>query len=241
MGDLLGAVLVDHVVVRHRDRVGVAEVDLVLSGPRFPLGGLHADAGAVHPVADLPDQRLVVGRGEDVVVEDVRDRGGEVPVVLRVRLFVALLEQEELELGAEHRRVAERLGALDLGFQHLPRRGLDVRTVMREHVAEHERRALEPRDAAKGREVRREPEVAVALVPARERIAGDRIHLHLEREQVVAALDAVLGRLLDEELAVEPLAHQAPLHVGEGDDDGVDRAVSRPPTAVPRKRSRARE
>ena len=52
----------------------------------------------MHPVADLPDQRLVVGRGEDVVVEDVRDRGGEVLVVLRVRLFVALLEQEELEL-----------------------------------------------------------------------------------------------------------------------------------------------
>ena len=30
--------------------------------------------------------------------------------------------------------------------------------------------------------------------------------------------------LLDEELAVEPLAHQPALHVGEGDDDRVDRA-----------------
>ena len=30
--------------------------------------------------------------------------------------------------------------------------------------------------------------------------------------------------LLDEELAVEPLSHQPALHVGEGDDDRVDRA-----------------
>ena len=31
--------------------------------------------------------------------------------------------------------------------------------------------------------------------------------------------------LLDEELGVQALAHQPPLHVGEGDDDGVDRAA----------------
>jgi hypothetical protein len=35
----------------------------------------------------------------------------------------------------------------------------------------------------------------------------------------------VLGfHLLDEELAVEPFSHQPALHVGEGDDDRVDRA-----------------
>ena len=36
----------------------------------------------------------------------------------------------------------------------------------------------------------------------------------------------VLGAdLLDEELAVEPLPHETALHVGEGDDHGVDRAA----------------
>ncbi len=75
------------------------------------------------------------------------------------------------------------------------------------------------------REVRREPEIAVALVPARQCVAGNGVHLHLEREEVVTALDAVLGCFLDEELAVETLAHQAPLHVREGDDDRVDRAA----------------
>ena len=73
----------------------------------------------------------------------------------------------------------------------------------------------------------REREVAVALLPARDLVARDRLHLHVEREQVVAALDRVLGLdLLDEELAVEPLSEQPALHVGEGDDDRVDRRRS---------------
>jgi hypothetical protein len=93
------------------------------------------------------------------------------------------------------------------------------------HVAEDERGALEPRDAAQRREVGDHPEIAVAALPARECITGYRVHLHLEREQVVAALHRMPGpHLVDEELAVEALAHQPPLHVGERHDDGVDRA-----------------
>ena len=73
-------------------------------------------------------------------------------------------------------------------------------------------------------EVGLEPEVAVAALPARHRVARHRVHLHLEREQVVAALDLVAGvELLEEELRVEALAHQAALHVGERGDDRVDR------------------
>src|SRR5437764_1241140 len=83
--DLLGTVLVDDVVVGHRQRIGVAEVDLLLPRPRLALRCLDVDARAVHPVADLPEQRLVVARGEDVVVEDVRNRGREVVVALAVR------------------------------------------------------------------------------------------------------------------------------------------------------------
>ena len=142
-----------------------------------------------------------------------------------VRLGVGLLEQIELELGAEHRREAERLRPLDLRAQHLARRGRHGRAVVPADVAEDERRRLEPRDPPQRRQVGREREVAVAALPARERVARDRIHLHLEREQVVAALDRVArADLLDEELAVQALAQQPALHVGERDDDRVDRA-----------------
>ena len=97
---------------------------------------------------------------------------------------------------------------------------------MPEHVAEHERGRLEPGDPAQRRHVRLDREVPVALLPARDRVPGHRIHLHLQREQVVAALDGMLRlHLLDEELGVEALPHQASLHVGERDDDGVDLAA----------------
>src|SRR5947208_11923553 len=71
---LLGAVLVDRVTVGGRQRVGEAEVDLVLPGPGLALRAFDWYAGGLHAVADLADQRLVVGGREHVVVEDVRDR-----------------------------------------------------------------------------------------------------------------------------------------------------------------------
>ena len=71
-----------------------------------------------------------------------------------------------------------------------------------------------------------EPEVAVAALPARDLVPGLRVHFHVEAEQVVAALDLVAAvHLGDEELGVQALAHQAPLHVGERDDHRVDLAA----------------
>ena len=94
-------------------------------------------------------------------------------------------------------------------------------------TSQDERRPLEPRDPPQRREIRDHPEVAVAAFPARDRVPRDRVHLHLEREQVVAALDRMArADLVDEELAVQPLAQQAALHVGERDHDGVDRTDS---------------
>ncbi len=66
-------------------------------------------------------------------------------------------------------------------------------------------------------------EVAVAALPARHRVAGLGVHLHVEREQVVAALEGPWLDLLEEEVRLLALAHQPALHVGEGADDRVDR------------------
>ena len=97
---------------------------------------------------------------------------------------------------------------------------------MPEDVAEDERRPFQPRNPPQRVQVGLEEEVAVAPLPVGDRIPGDGVHLHVEREQVVAALDAVLGDLaFEEELPVHALPHEAALHVGEGDDDRVDRAA----------------
>jgi hypothetical protein len=158
-----------------------------------------------------------------VVVEDVRDRRRQILVAALVRLLVALLVEEELELGAEHRLEAKRAAAVDLRLQHLPRGRRDRRAVMPLNVAEHERGRLVPRDPPQCAEVGLEAEVAVPALPARHRVARDGVHLHLEGEEVVAAFDLVTGvELLQEEVRMEALAHQAPLHVGERRDHRVD-------------------
>ena len=88
--DLLGAVLVDHVVVGHRQGVREPEVDLLLARPRLALRGLDPDPCRLHVVPDRAEQRLVVRRGEDVVVEDVRDGRRQALIALRVRVRVCL-------------------------------------------------------------------------------------------------------------------------------------------------------
>ena len=93
---------------------------------------------------------------------------------------------------------------------------------MVDHVAEHQRGAVQPGDPAQGREVRPDGEVAVAEIPGRRRVARDRLHLHVDREQIVAGVHLV-RHLLDEEVPGHALADQPALHVGEAGQDGVDR------------------
>ena len=93
------------------------------------------------------------------------------------------------------------------------------------HVAENHRRGVEPREDPQRVEVRHHVEVAVAAGPVGHLVAGDRVHLHVDRHQVVASLGrlAVVGGL-DEVFGIDALAHESALHIGEGDDNGVDRA-----------------
>src|SRR5919198_1334185 len=145
--DLLGAVLVDDVPVRRRHRVGEAEVDLVLARPGLALRELDRDARVAHPAAEVADHVLVEGGREDVVVEDVGDRGRDPAEVLLVRLRVGVLEEVELELRGEHRQVAALERTFDLSLQDLARRLDDRSPVLPADVAEDERRPVEPRDA----------------------------------------------------------------------------------------------
>ncbi len=64
--------------------------------------------------------------------------------------------------------------------------------------------------------------VAVAELPIRERVARDRLHLHVVREQVVAGVRAILGDAFEKEIRVDSLAHETPVEVGEDDDDRID-------------------
>ena len=223
--DLLGAVAVDDVVVGHAQRLLVAEVDLVLAEVALALGVLDEHARARHAEPDRAHDRLDHRRAEDRVVDVVGVGGPQVAPALGARRLVGLVEEDELELGARVGRPAALGEALELAAQHLARRGGDGRAVVPEQVALHHDGALEPRDAPQRREVGHEDEVAVAALPRRHRVARHRVHVDVDREQVVAALGAVLGDAVDERAGGQPLALQAALHVAHRDDDGVDPAA----------------
>ena len=124
-GDLLGRVLVDRVAIGHLERLGVLEVDLVLSEARLALRELHRDTRVVDAVADRADEVLVAGGLQHVVVLDVGAVRREPRVPLRGGFLVAVAEQDELELRATLDRVPGLLGAGDLAAQDLTRRDLD--------------------------------------------------------------------------------------------------------------------
>ena len=84
-------------------------------------------------------------------------------------------------------------------------------------------------------EVGHEVDVAVAELPAGELVAGHRLHLHVDGEQVVAAVRAVGGDVARRRSpASKRLPTEPAVVVGEPDDHGVDLARRRRARRAPR-------
>src|SRR5215211_44846 len=220
-GDLLGAVLVDRVPVRGRERAVELEVDLVLPVVALALGVLNREPRPRHRVPYAPQERLDARRAQKRVVHVVVIGGLEVPVALAPGLLVSIHEDEELELRA-YPGLEVALGeALELAPEDLARRGYHRGAVLPNQVAHRERRPLLPGHDPQGREVRLEDEVPVALLPGAHGVALDCVHLDVDGEQVVAALRVVLDHLVEEVGGGEALALQAALHVHHPYEDGI--------------------
>ena len=203
-------------------RVRVVEVDLVLAEVALALGVLDDHPRRDHAVADAADQRLHAGGAEQRVVDVVEVRRVQIAIALVPRLLVGVLEDQELELGARVGAPAALGQARELPAQDLARGGDHVRAVEPGDVGQAHHRALLPGHGAQRVEVWLEQHVAVAALPRGHRVALDRAHVDVDRQQVVAALRPVLGHLVEEVRRRQALALQAPLHVGHRQQDRVD-------------------
>jgi len=94
-------------------------------------------------------------------------------------------------------------------------------------VGDDERGAGQPRNVSERVQVGCQDEVAVTGVPTRRLEPVDGVHVDVDGEQVVAALDAVIDHLVEEQPRRRPLADQAALHVTEADDHRVDLSCGR--------------
>ena len=103
LGDFLGGVLVDGVVVGGGQHLVEPEGDLVLTEVALALRRFHGQPGRVHGVADVAQQRLDPGGAQDRVVDVVLIRRGQALVAGVPGLLVGVVEDDELQLGAGER------------------------------------------------------------------------------------------------------------------------------------------
>lgn len=223
--NFLAAVFDDRVPVGHGHGLGVADIDLFLARGRLALGILDRDAGALKTVADRTHHVLFLGRLEDVVILVVAACELQIAVSGEPRIVVGLIEEEEFEFACHEGFEAHGFEARYLRLQDGARRMRHLRMcVMVQHVAENQRRAVEPRNAPKRRKVRLHGVVAVTLVPARRLVTGHRLHFHICREQVIAAM-RFLPRTFHEVFRVKTLSHQTALHIHLAGEHRVDAAL----------------
>jgi hypothetical protein len=150
--------LLDHIperhhVVGHRQRVGVAQVDLLLTRSALVVAELHRDAHLLERVDGVAAEvrgRIVHGLVEVAAVV----RGHRRRAVVR-----AGMQQEELDLRVHVAGEPEVAGLGQLAAQYVPRVGPRRRTVGHGDVAEHPRRVVltrtgGPRQHLEGRRIR---------------------------------------------------------------------------------------
>ena len=165
-GDLLGAGLVDRVLVGGRAAPAVGEVDLVLAEVALALGVLHPQARAGHRVADAADQRLDPRGAEHRVVDVVEVGRVEVAVAAVAapprRMSLKRMNSSSVAAFASSPRSARRSSWRRRIWRGEATTGLPSRP---REVGQAQRGALVPRHRAQRVEVGLHLEVAVAAFP----------------------------------------------------------------------------
>ena len=213
--------------VRRLEDVVVADVDLVLAVRCLALAELDGDAGLGHLVAQESMERLGLGGLQQVVIlVVVAERPRHRPAPLG-QLLPRVAQHVELEFGAGLDGEAGVCGTGDLALEDGPRRDRDLRAgLLVDGVGEDEGGAGQPGQDPELVPDRLGDPVTVAGLPVHQPEAVRRLHLHVRAEQVRAEVGAMADDAVEEGLALDALAHEPALHVGEGDDDRVDAAVA---------------
>ncbi len=227
VGDLLGAVLEDHAPIGRLEDAVVADVDLVLTVGRLTLGELDRDVGLGHLVAQQPMERLSLGRLEQVVVlVVVAERARHRPALLG-EPFPRVAQDVELELGARLDVDPGVRCPRDLPLEDGPWRDRDLEAgLLVDRVGEDHGRARQPRQDPQLVPDRLGDPVAIPGLPVHEPEAFRGGHLHVRTQQVGAEMGAVADDAIEERLALDALAHEPALHVGDGHHDRVDPPIA---------------
>jgi hypothetical protein len=188
LGDFLDALLKDQVHVGHGQGCGASEIDFVLAAAPFALAALDGDARGGHAVADGAHERFVARRLHQVIIDAVIARWLEITITAREGGMIGLVEQIKLQFAGATAGVPVAGQGIDLAAQDRAGRLGHQRPVMPDVIAQDERGAGLPRDEAQSLEVGLKREIAKARIPTGDFEAIERVHFHVDREQVIASV-----------------------------------------------------
>ena len=92
-------------------------------------------------------------------------------------------------------------------------------------IADDQGRPVQPGELSEGFKVRDAVHVAEALFPVGKGVAFNHVHFHVNCQQVIAGVHAVLGGVVEEKVGRDPLAHQSAVEIGEHRQHGFDLAA----------------
>ena len=211
-GDLLDDQLVRHHRVGHGQRVGEAQVDLMLRRAVLMMRVFHGDAHLLqreHGVA--PQVGSVVEAGQVEVAAAVEHLGA-----------LSVLEVVELQLGADVERIPHLLRLLHRAGQHLTRVALERRAVGRAQAAEHARHRVGLRPP--GQHLERGgigERQHVGLLRAAEALDAAAVEAHAVGEGVLQLARDDRERLHAPQHVGEPEAHEMDVAALDGFQDEV--------------------
>ena len=199
VGDLLHGEAIGHHLVGHRERVGVAEVDLVLGRRDLVVDVLDGDP---HRLEVLHGALAVVGG-------DVERRLVEVAALVEEGRVVDRPEVEVLELRTDVEREPLVRGPGELTLEDPARVAVERRAVRLEDVAEHPRHRLLglPRDHLEGGGVGERHHVG--FLDAGEPVDRGAVEAHPSGEGALELLRGDRERLQEPEDVGEPEANEA--------------------------------
>ncbi len=141
VGDFLGAVLVDRMVVAGDQRLVVTKPDLLLAHVAFAFDRLESQTRTGHTQPDVAQQRLHPRGCQYRVVDVVVAGRGQPAIPAGPCLAIRLVEHDELQLGGHIGDQSARLEPIELTAQNAARRDGDLAAVGPDQVGDHQRRS----------------------------------------------------------------------------------------------------
>ena len=222
LGNFFDTLLEKHVHVGHGERFCVGKIYLVLTATPLALTALDRHSRRGQMIANGPHEDLVPRGLQEMVIDPVIAGRHKIPITRGESGMISLVEKIEFQFACAEAGESLFFKQLKLSPQHRTRRLLDEGTILSDEITNHQRCARLPGKRANCLQIRAKGEIPKTRLPARDLKAIERIHFHVNSEQVVAAMGAMFQDRTQENLSSKALPNQSPKRIRNSNDNRID-------------------